>query len=146
MSPRLLSLVMLAAALAFSQPALAAKSKLPKIDEKPLASSDGQPVWKKEDVKLYCHGRMKTLNEDEKQCVKQHKKDVGTKMNTADVQALEGYRKQAADHAKKKGAGRGMKKGKHGMKPDNATTASSTATQTIQPATKLSDVPPTHPE
>lgn len=89
--------------------------KLDPIENKTLESSDKLPSWTKEDIKAFCEGRYRTIQQDKSQCEKAHKNDIGHKMTPADVQELQSFKKSGAiaSRAAKRGAGH-ARKGKKG--------------------------------
>ncbi len=127
MKPRIMLMVIVLTAAVASQPALARGNrggggggqsggkytlKLDPVENKTLPSNDQLPVWTKDDVTAFCEGRYKTIQQDQSQCEKAHKNDVGKKMTPADLQEMQAFKDAGATHAKRgnKKAGR-VKKG-----------------------------------
>jgi len=80
-------------------------------EDKALEGSDTMPKWTKEDVKIFCLGRSKSIHQDKQQCENLRGKDVGHTMTPAEMQELDRFRGSTAK-VTKKAAGKPKKNGK----------------------------------
>lgn len=51
------------------------------------------PTWSREDMRVFCAGRKTTILQDMRSCMKTHKSKLGHRIDPADMQELEEYRK-----------------------------------------------------
>lgn len=105
MTLRMFALVFCVSA-SFAVPSLAASRdrEIGVIQNKSLGSASGLPVWTKDNVDVFCTGRMKTVRQDKALCIRIHTKSIGHDMTPADVQELKEFQRLVDEEkAQKKG-------------------------------------------